>query len=409
MYIHFEANVTLSKGSEPAMMKKILCLLSALFFCAAFPAAAEESASQPVTAEELFSLLENIRTDALASAPLNDPAEENAQSEDGTLFQYEIARIYADGTQLTAETPVNVLVFDSCEGPVFRDTGLDFLTADLLAAFPLENGTLAGTRDEAVLYLRDTADNGFVYGQILRDGQRITAIEYGEVFPEAEHFRRTSITYSLTSGLVSSIRIDGLSPAAGQLDSSRAEEIKAELEELAGQDGYRMTPVSRNGQDLTPFSEDDLLFDGFSYTSLQPLDLPGSPESELIDNEDGTWLLRCDGDGYEAVFSCDAQGENAGILSFTILDEETEGPRNVRLGDLFSDDFSRFRSEENGMAEDLTEQLYGTPDTVPRGTANYDPDDMSLRYVTDTSAGLQVELLLKYENNILTEIILQTI
>ena len=61
------------------------------------------------------------------------------------------------------------------------------------------------------------------------------------------------------------------------------------------------------------------------------------------------------------------------------------------------------------MADDLTEILYGTGDTVPRGTANYDPDDMSLRYVTETSAGLQVELFLKYENNILTEIILQTL
>ena len=34
---------------------------------------------------------------------------------------------------------------------------------------------------------------------------------------------------------------------------------------------------------------------------------------------------------------------------------------------------------------------------------------MSLSYVTSTSDGLQVELLLKYENNLLTEIILQTL
>ena len=409
MYIHFETNPTLSKGSEPVMMKKILCLLAVLSLCAVFPAAAEEAASQPVTAAELSVLMETIRAAALSAEPLNDPAEENAQSEDGTFFRYEVAQIYAEGTRLTADTPVNVLVFDDGEGPIFRGTGVDSLTTDLLAAYPLDNEALTGTRDGAVLYLRDTEGGGFLYGQVLRDGQRIAAIEYGEVFPEGEQFRCTSITYTLINSLVTSIRIDGLSPASGLMDAAHADEIHDELAELAGHDEYRTVATSRNGQDLTPFSEEDLLFDGFSYTTLQPLDLPGSPESELIDNEDGTWLLRCDGDGYEAVFTCDAQGENAQILSFTILDEETEGPRYVRLGDLFSEDFSRFRSDDNGMADDLTELLYGAEDTVPRGTASYDPDDMSLRYVTDTSAGLQVELLLKYENNILTEIILQTI
>lgn len=391
------------------MIKKILCLLAALALCAAIPAAAEEAAPQPVTAAELSALLETVRAKALAATPLNNPSEENAQSEDGTLFRYEIAQIYAEGTQLTAETPVNVLVFDDGEGPLFRNTGIDSMMTDLLAAYPLENETLAGTREEAVLYLRDTADNGFVYGRVLRDGQRITAVEYGEVLPEGKQFRRAAITYTLINGLVCSIRIDGLSPAAGLMDLSHTGELRSELSDLAGYDEYRTVKTSRNGQDLTPFNEDDLLFDGFSYTTLQPADLPGSPESELIDNEDGTWLLRFDGDGYEAVFSCDAQGENAKILSFTILDDEMEGPRSVRLGDMFSDDFCRFRSDENSVAEDLTEILYGSEDTVPRGTASYGLDDMNLRYVTETSAGLQVELLLKYENNILTEIILQTI
>ena len=97
-----------------------------------------------------------------------------------------------------------------------------------------------------------------------------------------------------------------------------------------------------------------------------------------------------------------------GILYFN-LDEELDGPRCVRLGDLFSEDFCRFRSGENGMKDDLTEVLYGSEETVPRGTACYDPDNMNLSYVTETSAGLQVELLLKYENSVLTEIILQTL
>ena len=85
------------------MMKKILCLAAVLALFAAVPAAAETA--QPVTAEELGVLLESVRTEALAAAPLNDPANEDAQSEDGTLFLYEVAWIYADAPALAARLP----------------------------------------------------------------------------------------------------------------------------------------------------------------------------------------------------------------------------------------------------------------------------------------------------------------
>ena len=81
----------------------------------------------------------------------------------------------------------------------------------------------------------------------------------------------------------------------------------------------------------------------------------------------------------------------------------------MRIGDQFNDDFCRFRSGENEMSEDMTELLYGAEGKASYGIANYDPTEMNLRYVTETSGGLQVELLLKYEYNILTEIIIHTI
>ncbi len=390
------------------MMKKTLCLLAALFLCTVLSAAAEETV-QPLKAEELSSLLDSIRTQALASAPLNDPAEENARSEDGTYFQYEVARIYAEGTELTAGTPVNALVFEDSEGPVFRGTGIDTPLADLLVVYPQENESLAGTREEAVLYFKDTADGGFVYGRILRDGQRITAVEYGEMQPETGGFHRTAITYTLINGLTASIRVEGLNPGKDLMDASHSREFYDELREIASRNDYRAVQTSRNGLELTPFSEDDLLFDGISYTDLLPSALSGIPEQDLIDNEDGTWLLRCDGDGYAAVFLCDERGENTSILSFSLTDDTLEGPRCVRIGDLFSEDFCRFRNGENEMNEDMTEVLYGTEGTAPWGKASYNPDDMSLHYVTETSAGFQVELILQYENNLLKEIILQTV
>ena len=389
------------------MMKRILCLLTAVMLCLILPAAAEENA-KVVTAAELDELLERVRAQALTEELLNDPAGEDAESEDGTYFLYEAAGFYAEGTEMTADTPVNTLVFDCDEENVLRGTGINSRVEDVLAAFSQDNADLAGTREEAILYLRET-EAGFAYGRILRDGQWINTVEYGEVVTDGEMSCRTAVTYSLENGAVTAIRVSGLNPAGGELmDASQAEEFYNELIQLAGCEDYRAVKTSRNGLELTALDAEELIVGGVPYVTMKPGDLPGTPETEIIDNEDGTWLLRCDGDGYEAVFRCGEHGENAEILSFTILDDGIEGPRSVRIGDIFSDDFNRFRNGENEMGEDMTELLYGTEGTAPYGVAFYDFSAMTLRYVTDTPEGPQVELLLKYDNYFLTEIILHT-
>ena len=390
------------------MMKRILCLLTAVMLCLILPAAAEENA-KVVTAAELDELLERVRAQALTEELLNDPAGEDAESEDGTFFLYEAVGFYAEGTEMTADTPVNTLVFDCDEENVLRGTGMNSRVEDVLAAFPLDNADLAGTREDAILYLRET-EAGFAYGRILRDGQWINTVEYGEVVSDGEMSCRTAVTYSLENGTVNAIRVSGLNPAGGELmDASQAEEFYNELIQLAGCENYRAVKTSRNGLELTVLDAEELIVGGLPYVTMKPGDLPGTPETEIIDNEDGTWLLRCDGDGYEAVFRCGEHGEDAEILSFTILDDGIEGPRSVRIGDIFSDDFNRFRNGENEMGEDMTELLYGTEGTAPYGVAFYDFSAMTLRYVTDTPEGRQVELLLKYENYFLTEIIVHTV
>ena len=393
------------------MMKKFLCLALALFLCAAVPALAEE-APAPVTEAELTAFAAGVLEQVLAETPLNNPKDESSRREDGIFFQFETASVYAAADELARETPVNALVFTDSEEAIFRGVGIDTQWSDLLAAFPLENETLAGTKEAAMLYLYATGDGGYTYGRILRDGQRISAAEYGQVLPAGSGFRRASVTFSLQNGLVTSIRFDGLNPETAEaLDTDQAAAEYAALEAMSRKIDYRAVKSSRNGLELTPFGEEDLVFDGIDFLSLQPDTLPGTPERDLFDNEDGTWLMRCDGDGYEAVFSCDALGGNAAILSFSILDGGIEGPRCVRLGDLFADDFNRFRNGENDVDENMTEILYGMENIGQRGFANYDTGsgETSLRYVTPLSAGGEVELLLKFEQNTLTEIILHTI
>ncbi len=391
------------------MMKKILCLAAALTVLMVFPALAEPA--QPVTANELDALLSEVRAGAAAAEPLNDAAGAAAENEDGTLMQFEAVKFYVDGTALTAETPVNALVFDDVSMSVLRGVGVYSTPEDVLAAFPNENAEAAGTREGAVLYLQVTQEGGFVYGRMLRDGQRVTAIEYGEVLPAGDKFRCAAVTFSVFERRVDSVRVDGLNPENGLLDASYANEFLAELEMLSGQNGYKAVKSSQNGLDLTAFDEDDLVFSGISYLSLQPDTLPGETEQKIIDNEDGTWLMLCEGTGYEAVFICGENGENAEILSFSILDDVMEGPRGVRPGDVFSEDFCRFRSGENETGEDLTELLYGMEGVAPWGFASYDPSygETVLRYITSTRDGTEVELILRFVENYLKEIMLQTI
>ena len=137
------------------MMKKILCLLAAaLLCCLSGTAPAEEAAA--VTAAELDALLAGVRAEALSSELLNDPTAEDARREDGIYLQYPVAWIFAEDTRLAEDTPVNALVFSDSEGFVFRSTGIDTQVLDLLAAFPNMNPDLAGTREEALLYLQET-------------------------------------------------------------------------------------------------------------------------------------------------------------------------------------------------------------------------------------------------------------
>ena len=389
------------------MFKKMLCMLIA--FCLGICGFAVAEGAEAVTAAELEGLLASVREQAAAEELLNDPSDEAARSEDGTLFRFEVAEIYAEGETLTADTPVNTLVFEDSEGPVFRGTGIDTHWMDLLAAFRLDNPDLEGTREQALLYLTDGADGGFLYGMILRDGQRLSAAEYGEVVKNGDGYRHVSVTYSLLNGLVTAIRADGLNLSA-KIGAEQADEMRADLKALGGRKDYHQVHTSYVGTELTVFSADDLSFSGIRYTELSPETLPGQPEKVMIDNEDGTWLMRCDGDGFEAVFSCGANGENAKILSYTILDPDAEGPRAVRLGDLISDDYCRFRSEGNEMTEEMTELLYGAEDSGEFGLASFDYSvgEVFLRYVTEAD-GTRVELLLKYEENQLKEIILHTV
>ncbi len=386
------------------MIRKFLCCLIALLVCAvAFPALGDEN---PVTEMELYALADQLISQALASVPLNDPTSEDASSEDGIAFQYDFGTVYTDSVVFNTETPVNAIVVTDDETVTLRGITINTSVDELMRLIPCENTEMDGNYDSAVLYLSGSAENSYSYGCVQRNGQRISAIEYG--ISDPANGIHVAFTCQISGDGVNLIRLDGLNETFSR---EASDALFEDLSGMKGQMWYSRVPVSYDGSTLDMFSEEDLDFLSLSYLTAQPEQFGEEVEDMLIDNEDGTFLRRVDGNGFEAVFTCDSEGRNALLVSYTLLSDDLEGPRAVRLGDSFQDDFNRFRNGE-GTFDDaaMSEVLYGTVGTAPYGLAEYGTvDDMTLRYVTDTLDGREVELYLHYRDTVLDEIILHTL
>lgn len=399
-------------------MKRFLpFLLAAVLVCSIlFGAAAENAAAPtPFPSEKTAEALTSAELDALAgqllslaqnSEPLNDPTAEDAQYEDGVLFRYAFAALYCDRAEMTPDTRIQSYAISAGRDPVIRDTGIDSTLEEVLACYPNENEHLTGTSRKALLYLEEEADGNFRYGLVLRDGQRITQIVYGSAEKEGEQYRLSRLIYSLQSGMVSEISAAGLG-SSGLTDQSLRDELYREISELRGENAYARVPTSAVGTDLTPFGAEDLSFSGFQLEGAKPEDMPGKPEIIGPEDWDGVRsAIRVVGDGYEAVFICDADGSNPLLLTFDITGKDLEGPRCVRLGDALYEDLNRFRHGEN-ETDGVTELLYGTAGQAPYGLADYAGDDgMRLTYVTKATDGREVTMILQYENALLASIYL---
>lgn len=388
-------------------MKKYLTVLLAILLCLTGTgcAFAEGSGtdSAAVTAEELAAWAAELRERARETEPENDPADEAADVEGGILFVYPFASLYADRTEMTADTRINAVSLSETDAVSFRNVVLHLAPGDLISLFPNDNPELAGDREGAVLYIREREDGALRYGRVYRDGQRVSAVEYGDLVPTEDVFYLSTLTCFFADGLLYEVRAEGTDPdAAPRMTGLERDEFAAELHDLAAKTAYRSVKSGRNGAGLDVFGPEDLVFSGIDFLALQPEDLPGTPESEVFDNGDGTSLIRVDGDGYIAVFR-GAAGETE-IVSLSIEDDVLEGPRCVRLGDAFHEDLQRFRSEDRG-GDGAIEILYGGENEVPRGLMENGPDGLVLRYVTEAD-GREVELLLRYTLSRLSEIIL---
>ena len=399
------------------MMKKFLSMIIALCMLAMCGAAAAED-PDPLTAGELEAWANGLKAVALEEELLNDPSDEDSETEDGYLFQYTFAALYGDQTEMTADTKLLAAVIDDSGEEEIRESNtaeqvgprgisLSMSPAEVIALFPNDNPEQAGDYTGAMLFLHETADGGAVYGRVDRDGQRVSAITYGEFVPENDGFRLATLQCLFTDSLLYEMRAECFDSEADipLLTREDRDDMIASLKALDGKDEYVAVKTSRNGTELTEFSADDLSFSGLRFLEMTPEDLPGTPEEDMMEDDDGSYILMLDEEDYDAVFRCDnEEGVNAKIVSFTIKGEGLEGPRGVRIGDKLHEDLQRFRFENNG-SDGTDEILYGDENAASFGLAQYSVNgESTLRYTTEAGDGTQAVLLLRYTMNLLDEI-----
>ena len=390
-------------------MKKMLCLLLCLMLLVPVYALAEESTAETLTHHELTAWAANFLDRAMASTPLNTPAE--SLTADGYEFVYEFATLYADTPDMSSDTAINAIVLnsDTENGP--RNISVGTAMSEVLGAYYNENAELLGTKETAVLYTVNLLPASAAWGQVLRDGQRVQTIQYGvheQLATGGEGYTDAGVIYTMLENRVSAVRVYGLN---SRVTPEQVNELMTSLASAAQEASYAQVPFSYNGLELTAFSEADLVFSGLNFLTLTPeaaAELLGKPLSDtwMEDGENGYTRLQVF-DGFEVTYTYNKAKENCQVYMFLITKDGLEGPRGVRCGDAFSSVYNRFRNGEGEYGDDGVEMLYGQNNVGTFGKASYGDDASArLRYGFDLSDGRSVVLQMDFSVMELEQIML---
>ena len=393
------------------MMKKCVALFLALMMALSLTTAVAESDADALDYDELMDWAEGFKTRALAAgAPLNDPTEEAAYTEDGYAFVYDFATLYMDRPEMTADSVLQAVVVYSPEEQGPRGTGVDQLSSEVLNAFYNENDDLQGDSSFAALYVSDTMPAGALWGWVQRDGQRIETIQYAvheQLSSGGDGYTDCGLVYTLSDNLVAAIRAYGLN------ETISADEVRSNLDavqEVSEKTEYAQVPTSINGAELEMFDRDDLIFSGLDFLSLTPEEaearLGAAQEDDWMEDE-GAYLRSMEFASCTMTFSYDAQKQNPVLEMLSIDMDGLEGPRCVRIGDTLSSVISRFRNGEGDYDGVSREVLYGDGENAPYGLAEYGDDATAgLWYAAKLEDGRTVVLSMSFEQMYLSDITL---
>lgn len=394
------------------MQKRLFSFLLALVTAlGCLNALAEESDAGALTWDELEAWVQSYKDRALATQPLNDPTDDQANTEDGYMLVYEFATLYMDRPEMTEEAVVRSLVVTDAEEIAPHATHIDDLASEVLAAYYNENPDLSGDKSFAALYVSDTMPAGAMWAWVQRDGQRLMTIQYAvheQLATGGEGYTDAGLVYTIQDNLVAAIRAYGLDK---RIDGDAVRENLDEVSQVGRTHAYAQVPFSYLGTDLEAFDRDDLIFSGLDFLSLTPEEaestLGQAREDAWMEDDTGEYLRVMEFAACSMTFVYDAQKANPRLDALTIDMDGLEGPRCVRVGDTLSSVLNRFRHGEGEFDGVSLETLYGTVGQAPYGQAEYGDDASAiLIYAMTGEDGRTILLHMTFEMMFLTEITL---
>lgn len=387
-------------------MKRILSILiTAVLALSCLMAFAD---AEPLTRNEMNAWREQLLKDSLEDGRYT--------AEDAGAGQYTLAfdwyTLTADTQRLSSATRILGVTYDLVpEEDAVTPADIRGLrpgdpVEKLLAAWPNENESLAGTREEAVLYQTGSLPGQASAGVLKRNGQRAESVVYSLYQMTTNGVSLSKVTYTLTGGFIDTIEIsfDGemLTLADAQDELAAILDVQAATE---------FSAFLSNGESMEAevFNLDDLSFSGIDFMTVTPDDLTALLGDEYAEEwaEDGDKRIRVmEWHALTAVFTYDAQEQLIGIDNLSMNEDLLTGPRDLTVGDTLDVVLNRFRYEVTDP-DGIHTWLYGTADSGEYGVMDSPyPGQAEVHYVL-TAEGQRVEMILDVQEGALRTITLQ--
>ena len=357
-------------------MKKIVALLIAVILCLFACCALGEEAAM-LRQDELI----NLR-DELVESARSMPAEALTVYEEDGMYKldYDAFALDSDQNALTDTAVIDGVEITPSENTLSDMRGLkpgDSLE-QLLAAYPLDNPSLSGTHDEAVLYISGQLPGTVNTGPLLRDGFRAQVVEHAIYAAQGDQVYVSYAVYTLQDDVITAIQV------LMQDQPMTLGEAQAELEQLSQLQAKADYSVYRS-DDPDELALEDLYFGGFDFVSGTPEQLQarlGAAQSDTWQQDGANYLRILQWEGIQAIFNYDSVRNLQRLSLLEIYEDMLEGPRGLRIDDTLANVIGRFRHDANEGA------LYGDGVTAPYGRCDKNNDGTaSIAYAVQAENG----------------------
>lgn len=362
------------------MKKLIVFMLTAVLLCGSF-ALSEEAA---LTRDEIHVFTASILRQALQQEV---PAPEEDE-QGGYRFAFDGFAVITEGNTLAADSRLLGAELTGADLPGLRGIAPGSSLKDLLDAFPLDDPSLTGAYDEAVLYIRGNLPGTLQAGRLQRDGSRVSQVEYDVYTGDAGTVGLSCLRFGVEQDTVVSLRADiDIALSAVEADS--------EADRLSGlQEDFSYTPYRQT--EPTPLAREDLLFGPVDFVAADADSLTallGIPVADTWEEGEGGLLHTMEWEGLQVVLRCDSR-QDAGTLGLlSLYGGYPEGPRGIRVDDPMEAVLSRLPAGDGAL-------LYGDGQQMPYGVVDEGIEGPCIRLGVPVEDG-QVLLTLEFADGLL--------